>query len=58
MTPPAGRIQVGDVVVIPDGRRGKTTTERLIQSNGAWSYRVTLEDGTTLELLDYELKKA
>ncbi len=58
MNPPAGRIQVGDLVVLPDGRRGKTTAERLIQSNGAWSYRVALEDGTAIELLDYELKKA
>jgi hypothetical protein len=57
MNPPAGRIQVGDPVVLPDGRRGTTAAERLIQSNGAWSYRVTLEDGSTVELLDYELKK-
>ena len=58
MNPPAGRIQIGDQVLVPGGRRGKTVAERLIQSNGAWSYTVALEDGSTAELLDYEIKKA
>jgi hypothetical protein len=58
MNPPAGRIQVGDQVTVPGGRRGRVAGERLIQSNGAWSYTVTLEDGGTVEHLDYELKKA
>jgi len=55
--PPAGRIAVGDVVTVPDGRHGHVVAERLIASNGACKYSVTLDDGGTLELFDFELKK-
>ena len=58
MNPPAGRIQLGDQVTVPGGRRGRVVGERLIQSNGAWSYAVRLDDGGTVEHLDYEIKKA
>ena len=57
MEPPAGRIAVGDVVSLPDGRRGRVVAERLIASNGACRYTVALDDGSTLELFDFELKK-
>jgi hypothetical protein len=55
--PPAGRLAVGDVVSVPDGRRGRVVAERLIASNGACRYSVTLDGGGTLELFDFELKK-
>jgi hypothetical protein len=58
MNPPAGRIQIGDHVTVPGGRRGRVIGERLIQSNGAWSYAVALDDGGTVEQFDFELKKA
>jgi hypothetical protein len=54
--PPAGRIAIGDRVEVPGGRRGQVIGERLIASNGAWMYAVALEDGGTLEHLDYELR--
>ncbi|HLK12836.1 MAG TPA: hypothetical protein VKW76_15790 [Candidatus Binatia bacterium] len=57
MQPPAGRIEIGDRVVLRDGRRGRVVGERLTASNGAWSYTVTLDDGGTTEELDYELAK-
>jgi hypothetical protein len=58
MQPPAGRIQIGDRVQTPAGRRGRVVGERLIASNGAWAYTVALEDGGTVEHLDYELLRA
>ena len=57
MQPPAGRIQVGEEVIVPGGRRGRVVGERLIASNGAWSYVVALADGGTVEHFDYELKR-
>jgi hypothetical protein len=54
--PPEGRVHVGDRVVVPGGRRGLVTRERLIASNGACKYIVELADGETVEHLDYELK--
>ncbi len=56
MEPPAGRIQLGDRVEV-QGRRGRVVGERLIVSNGAWCYTVALDDGGTVEHLDYELKR-
>jgi hypothetical protein len=57
MNPPAGRIQVGDRVEVPGGRRGKAVCEALVPSNGAWRYTVTLDDGGSVEYLDFELKR-
>ena len=57
MRPPAGRIQIGDRVQVPGGRRGRVVGERLIASNGAWSYTIALEDGGAVEHLDYELRR-
>jgi len=57
MNPPAGRLQIGDRVEAPGGRRGRVTAERLIASNGAWRYAVTLDDGTSIEHFDFELKR-
>lgn len=57
MNPPEGRIVVGETVLAPGGRRGRVVTEQLIPSNGACRYRVTLDDGTTVEHFDYELQK-
>jgi hypothetical protein len=54
MQPPAGRIQIGDRVEVR-GRRGQVVGERLIHSNGAWCCTVALDDGGTVEHLDYEL---
>ena len=56
MKPPAGRITVGSRVAVPGGREGKVVGERLIASNGAWKYAVTLDDGGSAEYLDFELK--
>ena len=42
---------------VRDGRRGRVVTERLIATNGACRYSVTLDDGGTVELFDFELKK-
>ena len=57
MEPPAGRVRIGDRVEVPGGRRGGVIGERLIASNGAWRYTVALEDGTTVEHFDFELKR-
>jgi hypothetical protein len=57
MQPPAGRIAIGDRVQVPGGRRGRVAGERLIASNGAWVYAVTLEDGGTVEHFDFELRR-
>jgi hypothetical protein len=57
MQPPAGRIAIGDRVEVPGGRRGLVIAERLIVSNGAWIYTVALDDGGTVEHLDYQLKR-
>ena len=57
MNPPAGRITVGDHVTVPAGRHGRVVGERLIASNGAWKYVVALDDGGTVEHLDFELTK-
>lgn len=57
MKPPEGRIQLGEVVLAPGGRRGRVTAERQLASNGAWRYVVTLDDGGTTEHFDYELRK-
>ena len=56
MKPPEGRVQVGDRVTAPGGRRGRVVRERIIGSNGACKYTVALDDGGTVEHLDYELK--
>ena len=58
MNPPAGRLAVGDRVAVPSNRRGRVVGERLIASNGAWKYAVTLDDGGSAEYLDFELKPA
>jgi hypothetical protein len=58
MRPPAGRIALGERVVVPGGRRGRVVGERLIATNGAWSYLVELDDGGTAEHLDFELRRA
>lgn len=58
MKPPAGRIAIGDRVIVPGGRRGRVTGERLIGPNGAWRYAVTLEDGGSAEYFDFELNRA
>lgn len=57
MNPPAGRIQIGDRVEAPGRRIGKVVREKLMISNGAWRYGVQLDDGSTIEHLDFELKK-
>ncbi len=57
MNPPAGRIQVGDRVIV-GGRAGRVVHERLTVSNGSWHYVVELDGGGTVEALDYEIKKS
>ncbi len=57
MNPPAGRIRIGDRVTVPGGRRGRVVGARLIVSNGAWCYAVALDDGATVEHLDFELRR-
>jgi hypothetical protein len=57
MNPPAGRIEVGDRVIVPGGRAGRAVHERHIVSNGSWRYVVELDGGGTVEHLDFELKK-
>ena len=57
MKPPAGRIEIGDQVEAPGGRRGRVVGERLIATNGAWSYTVALDTGGTVEHLDFELRR-
>jgi hypothetical protein len=56
VNPPAGRIHVGDRVTVPGGRQGQVVGERLIASNGACKYTVALEEGGTVEHLDFELR--
>ena len=58
MQPPAGRIAIGEQVEVPGGRRGRVVAERLIATNGAWSYTVALDDGGSAEHLDFELRRA
>ena len=58
MNPPAGRIQVGDTVIVSGDRTGRVVKERLTQSNGSWRYVVELDGGGSVEALDYELKKS
>jgi hypothetical protein len=55
--PPAGRIQIGDRVEVPSGERGEVVAEDLIATNGAWRYRVRLENGTAGEHFDVELRR-
>ena len=57
MQPPAGRIAIGDRVEAPGGKPGRVVGERLIASNGAWSYTVALDEGGTVEHLDFELRR-
>ena len=57
MKPPAGRIQIGEQVTVPGGRRGRVVGERLIATNGAWRYTIALDDGGTVEQFDFELKR-
>jgi hypothetical protein len=57
MRPPAGRLQVEERVLTPGGRHGRIVAERLIASNGAWSYMVAFDEGGTAEFLDYELRR-
>jgi hypothetical protein len=58
VNPPAGRIGIGDRVIVPGGRRGRVTAERLIAPNGAWRYAVALDDGGSAEFYDFELNRA
>jgi hypothetical protein len=55
--PPEGRIQVGRRVTVPGGRQGQVVGERIIATNGACKYTVALDDGGTVEHLDFELKQ-
>ena len=48
---------MGDHVTVPAGRRGRVVGERLIASNGAWKYVVALDEGGTVEHLDFELTR-
>jgi len=57
MQPPAGRIAVGERVEAPGGRAGRVVRGALIASNGAWRYTVALDDGTTADYLDFELRR-
>jgi len=57
MQPPAGRLAIGDRVQAPGGRAGRIVRAALIASNGAWRYTVALDDGTTAEYLDFELRR-
>jgi len=57
MKPPAGRIGIGDRVQVPGGRQGRVVAERLIASNGAWMYTIALDDGATVQHLDFELRR-
>jgi hypothetical protein len=58
MHPPAGRLKIGDRVLLPGGRRGTVVAETLMATNGACRYTVTLDDGGTAEHLDFELRLA
>jgi hypothetical protein len=55
--PPEGRIHVGDRVAVPGGRQGRVVSERIIMTNGACKYAVALDDGGSVEHLDFELKR-
>jgi hypothetical protein len=57
MKPPEGRIEVGDRVAVPGGRQGQVVSERIIATNGACKYAVSLDDGGTVEHLDFELRR-
>lgn len=57
MRPPAGRLRVGDRVVVPGGAKGVVARERLIATNGAWYYTVEIDGGGTREHPDYELRR-
>ena len=56
MQPPAGRLAIGDRVEAPGGRRGRVVAGQLIATNGAWRYTVALDDGASVDYLDFELK--
>jgi hypothetical protein len=56
MQPPAGRIRLGDHVVVSGNRPGEVVGERAIPSNGAWAYTVRFGDGSTHEFYDFELR--
>jgi hypothetical protein len=58
MHPPAGRVKIGDRVTLPSGQHGTVIAETLFGTNGACRYAVTLDDGGTAELLDFELRRA
>jgi hypothetical protein len=58
MHPPAGRLQIGDRVALPGGRRGTVVGETLLATNGACRYTVKLDDGGTVEHFDFELRLA
>jgi hypothetical protein len=55
--PPAGRLVCGDRVRTPGDRQGLVVGERLIATNGAWAYTVVLDEGGTVEHLDFELRR-
>lgn len=57
MQPPAGRLRIGDRVEVPGRGTGRIVRERLVASNGAWFYTVTLDGGATEERPDYELRR-
>jgi len=44
-------------VEAPGGRVGRVVRGELIASNGAWRYTVALDDGTTADYLDFELRR-
>jgi hypothetical protein len=58
MHPPAGRVKVGDRVTVPSGQPGTVVAECVFGTNGASRYTVDLDDGSTAELLDFELRLA
>jgi hypothetical protein len=58
MHPPAGRVQIGDRVTLPGGRTGLVVAEALLATNGACRYTIRLDDGSTVEHLDFELHQA
>jgi len=58
MHPPAGRVKVGDRVTVPSGQPSTVVAETLFGTNGACRYTIELADGSTAELLDFELRLA
>ena len=58
MHPPAGRVKVGDRVLLPGGRTGTVVGEALMATNGACRYTVAVDGGGTVEHLDFELRLA